>query len=414
MRMRVLLIGDTADNNYTLKKFANKAKIHLINFPRKQDALTTTLEDGIEFFDSLLISRQVEKICSIKNDFDICLVIGWAAARVAYLSGLNYIMYFVGNDIMTPPFLKNPTEEYLKTPVSNHGFLERIFYKKILDSAIACITVNSHYYNQLKKFRKDAIRVDRIFVDTELFNQDVSPQKIRKEKFTFLSPQRIGIEKGFDIIWQALKMCKAEFEILQVNWFIERTEEEKEFNKKLIENIPSQIKLIPLIPRNKLGKYYVAIDAILGQVRVGTQGAIERDAAMCKKPVICYNDPKKTMIIDENEINPPFLPTSKDPKELAELIDKIVTSKEFRDDLAKKQFKYVRELSDPKKVTEEWEKIFEMMIQKHTTINRNGSRFKLKIENIFANILERLVYTRKFKEKNIQGWGTEEYNRLVK
>ena len=64
--MKILAIGDTADNIRTLQKFSKKSKIHLINFPRKQAALKT-LSDDVEFFESLLISKQVKKIKKIKQ-----------------------------------------------------------------------------------------------------------------------------------------------------------------------------------------------------------------------------------------------------------------------------------------------------------------------------------------------------------
>mgnify|MGYP003337943006 CR=1 FL=1 len=60
--MKILAIGDTADNIFTLKKFAKKSAIHLITFPRKQDALFTNLDGDTEFFDSLLITKQVKKM----------------------------------------------------------------------------------------------------------------------------------------------------------------------------------------------------------------------------------------------------------------------------------------------------------------------------------------------------------------
>ena len=57
----------------------------------------------------------------------------WAAARVAYLAGINYIMYFVGGDIMTPPFLKNAKLSYAKEASTNLNYFERNFYKKVFD-----------------------------------------------------------------------------------------------------------------------------------------------------------------------------------------------------------------------------------------------------------------------------------------
>jgi len=409
--MRILAIGDTADNVYILQKFAKNFEMHLINFPRKQDGLKTQSED-VEFFDSLLISKQVQKIKQIKNNFDLCIVVSWAAARIAYLSGINYIMLFVGGDITTPPFVKNPTLLYAKEPAYNLNFVERRFYKKVFETSRLCIASTDEYYNALKKYRKDAVRMDRSVVDTTLFNPDIKPINRSKDKFTFLSAQRIGKEKGFENIWEALSLCKSDFEILQVGWFIEKTDEEKKFKQKILETMPSKIKLIPLINRKELGRYFVFADAILGSMRSGFQVGIERDAAYCKKPVISYCDPEQPQMINGEKIIPPFLPKSKDPKIIAEIIDKIVTDEKFRNELAKNEYEYVKKLSNPTIVIDEWERIFAGVIKKYKTINRKSSKKLLAMENFISNLLEKFIYVKKMNQKNIDAWGKEEYDKL--
>lgn len=412
--MRILAIGDIADNIFTLKKFVKKSQIHLITFPRKGNALLTNSEEGVEFFDSLLISKQIKKIESIKDDFDICLVMSWAAARIAYLAGLNYIMYFVGNDITTPPFLKEGKISHLEKPIHQRNFFERRFYKKIFDKATLCVTTSKEYYDHLIKYKKDGIRIDRIIVDTTLFNENVSPINQKKNKFTFLSPQRIGIEKGHDIIWDALPLCKSDFEILQMEWFIENNEDEKKINRRLMEEKPPQVKLIPLVKRSELPKYITFADAILGQLKTGGQGAIERDSAYCKKPVICYTDTKKTKIIDGKEVVPPFLPNSNKPEILAKLIDNIVASEKFRNELAEKEFEFIQQLCEPEKVVNEWEKVFTEAKNMCKTINRKEFFFKKYFEKVLSNIIEKIYYKKKMKERNIKAWGEDEYNRLMK
>ena len=94
--MKILAIGDTADNLHMLKKFAKNSEVYLIDFPKKGDTLISMVSGGREYFESLLISKQVKKIREIKDDYDLCVVMTWAAARVAYLSGIIYIMYFTG------------------------------------------------------------------------------------------------------------------------------------------------------------------------------------------------------------------------------------------------------------------------------------------------------------------------------
>ena len=97
--MRILAIGDSTDNNYTLKKFAKKSRVHLIDFPKKEYTQISNITSGREYFDSLLIAKQVKKIKEIKDNYDLCIVMSWAGARIAYLAGINYIMYFTGSDI---------------------------------------------------------------------------------------------------------------------------------------------------------------------------------------------------------------------------------------------------------------------------------------------------------------------------
>ena len=38
-----------------------------------------------------MVTKQVKKIKEIKDNYDLCIVLSWAAARVAYLSGINFV-----------------------------------------------------------------------------------------------------------------------------------------------------------------------------------------------------------------------------------------------------------------------------------------------------------------------------------
>ncbi len=409
MKLKILAIGDIADNIFLMKKFMKDFEIHLISFPKQGAGKTTTSKDNMEYFDSLLISKQVEKIKKIKSQYDLCIALPWSGARVAYLAGINYILYFVGSDITNPPFSKEN---------KNYNFFERYFYKKIFDNAIACIAPFNEYYTPLKKYRKDAIRLDRMFVDTEIFHEKIQPIKLEKKKFTFLSAQRFGLEKGIDKIWKAIELCKTDFDVLQVQWFIEDKTTVSEFtklnliNQKLVDNKPDKVKFISLIKREELGKYFAAVDAIMGQMRSGIQGGIERDAAYCKKPVICYTDPNKPNIIDGETIIPPFLPTLNEPQEIANIIDKVVESKQFRDDLAEKEYEYIKKLSDPELVSKDWENLFIKIFKKYKILNRKLPIFD-KLTNLIFLRIEK-IYIKKFREKNIRVWGKEEYGRLTR
>jgi hypothetical protein len=414
MNLRILAIGDLGNNILILKKFSKNLDIHLIDFPRKGVSKITYVSSEQEFFNSLKISQQVKYINKIKKNFDLCMVMSWAGARVAYLAGLNYVMYFTGNDIRTPPFEKNAKEPYLKKSVNNFNWFERKFYRIVFNNALACVTQNQIFHNHLIKYRRDGIRIDRIPVDTTIFHENVKPAELVKKKFTFFSPQRNGPEKGMELLWKALKLCKQDFEIIMIDWFDDRTEEEKIIIKNLLEKKPNQVKFISLIKREDMPRYYRFADAVLGQMRGGFTSGVEREAVFCHRVVISYSDPDIKYHLDGKIVESPYQPKSKDPKKIAEIIDKVVESEKFRQQLWKDEFEFMNKLSDPNECVKEWEKLFRDLFEKSHTIYRNTSKIKLKIINIFSNLMESLVYSQTMKKKNIEGWGEDEYRRLWK
>jgi hypothetical protein len=161
-------------------------------------------------------------------------------------------------------------------------------------------------------------------------------------------------------------------------------------------------------------RYYRFADAVIGQMRAGIQGGIEREAVWCKTPVIHYSDPQRKIILDGREINPPYLPHSRDPKELASLIDKVVQSKEFRDKLLEEEYRFVKEQSDPEKAVQEWENLFEDMAKRYKSIHRKHSVIKLKFGCYLVYFVESFVYGKKLKRKWIQQYGESEFHKLYK
>lgn len=380
LNIKILAIGDVANNAEMLRKHLKKSEIHIIHFPNKIYTQIFIGKDE-EFFESENILKSVEKINSIKEKFDLCFVTSWAGARIAYLADLNYVIYFVGTDIEVPPFVKRSVNN-LKIQTFNHNFIERKFYRDVLNSAIACIAA-SNLYDSLKKYRKDAIRIDRFFIDEAKFNLDIKPITEKKTKFTFFSPQRFAYYKGIDIIFKAIALCKSDFEILQVDWSYDPSEEGNEIMKKLLDDLPPQVKLIPPIRRDEIAKYYMFADAILGQMRSGVLGSVEREAAFCKKPVIHFYDLNNKYMIDGKTVIAPFLPNSNDPAEIAKIMDKVVTSKQFRDNLAENEHEFVKKLFDPIKTTQEWDNLFESLHLKYSTIKKNSLSYIIKLRKMF-------------------------------
>ena len=395
MVINILAIGDVGNILATLRKFT-KTKIHIINSP-KDDAGLFTYDDSYELFENYKVQDQVKKINEIKNNFDFCITMG-VGERIAYLADLNYISLYVGRDIDAPRFIKNPTEEYFTEPIHTLNFLERRFYRRVFDSAIAHIG-GRWLLPDLKKYSKNYIRLDRVIIDPTLFNDTIKPINKKKEKFTFFCPQRLGLGKGTDILWEAIKYCKTDFDIIQVDWRGVSQDQDKKTSLKLRESRPKQVKLIPMIKRNEITKYYAWADAVIGNLRMGYFENIELEAIFCKKPVISYVDKSIQYILENKQLESQFLPTSNEPKEIAKVIDKVVESKEFRDDLLKREREFVLEIANAEKIAQWWDSLFEQMVTKHKSIHRNSSKSALKFNQMLFLIGNRLYAKKIFKPK---------------
>lgn len=382
---------------FTLSKYTKKSKIHLINFLKDGFGIFT-YADGVECFDSYKVSKQVKKINEIKDNFDICITTG-TGERIAYLADLNYISYYVGNDIDTPRFVKNSKKPGANDALHKLNFLERMFYKNSFSNAVAHIA-GTWVYDYLIKFDKNAIRMDRIEIDPSVFNFKIEPLDRKKAKFVFFCPQRIGKPKGTELLWRALELCKSDFEVIQINWFDEVTPEEQQTKKQLLDNIPPQVHLVPMIKRSDMAKYYNFADAVLGNMKLGSHTLSEFEGVMCNKPVIQYSNPDMKIIIDGKEIESPFLPHSNEPNRIAEIIDMVVESKQFRDKLFEEEFKFVKEVGNPVKYAEWWDNFFEEQTKKYKSIKKNSLRIKIQLRMLFFLLANRL-YFKKIKNKLI-------------
>ncbi len=109
-----------------------------------------------------------------------------------------------------------------------------------------------------------------------------------------------------------------------------------------------------------------------------------------------YTNRKIKIIVDEREIKSPFLPFSNDPKSIAEIIDKFVDSKEFRQKLFEEEYKFVKEICDPVKCGEWWDNLFVDLAKKHKSIKKNSSPLRVKLRLIYFLIVNRL-YSYKLK-----------------
>ncbi len=393
MVFNILVIVDVGNYFKTVSKYVKKSKIHIINFA-KDGAGKFTYDENYELFENYKVVDQVKKINEIKKDYDLALVMG-TGERIAYLADLNYISYYVGRDIDAPRFIKNSKEPWYKEPLHRLNFLERRFYKKTFDSAITHIAP-TWVFEHLKKYSSKCIKMDRKPVDLTLFENVPTSLSKKKEKFTFFCPQRMAISKGTDILWKALRYCKTDFKILQVDWRDLTTDEENRTSLRLRENLPPQVELIPMIKRKDMPSYYYRADAVIGNLIIGSFEFIELEAVICKKPVISFTDKSLKIILEGTELQSPFLPENNDPKIIAEVIDKMVLSKNFRETLYKQEYEFVKEITDPVKAGEWWDSLFEKMIKENPSINRKSSGITVKLRMLSFLISNRL-YFRKIK-----------------
>jgi glycosyltransferase involved in cell wall biosynthesis len=241
--------------------------------------------------------------------------------------------------------------------------------------------------------------MDRKPIDLTLFENKSTPLSKRKEKFTFFCPQRMGIPKGTDILWKALRYCKTDFQILQVDWRDTGTDEENRTSLQLRENLPPQVKLIPMIKRKDMPSYYYWADAVIGNLRIGSFEYVELEGVICGKPVVSFTDKSFKMILEGTELQSPFLPEDNDPKIIAEVIDNIVSSADFREKLYKKEYEFVKEITDPNKAAEWWDSLFEKSVKKYDSINRKSSIITVRFRMLLFLIANRLYY-KKLKRLN--------------
>ena len=390
MANKILVIGDVANVFASLRKFT-KTEIHIINFPKSGPG-NFTYSNDYELFENSKVLCQIKKINEIKNKFDFCITMG-TGEILAYLCNLNFVPFYVGRDIDAPRFIKNSKEDWYDEPLHKLNFLERRFYLNAFQSAVGHIG-GRWIIKYLERYSNKIIRLDRTSIDTTIFNNEIEPLNLKKNKFTFFCPQRMGLGKGTDILWKALKHCKSDFEIIQVDWFDNTTIEEKTSSLLLKQHLPNQVKLIPMIEREKINSYYSWADGLIGNLQLGSFENVELESIFCGTPVICYNDTNVKLFVDKLEIKSPFLPISNDPEEIAKVIDSFVESKNFRDELLKKQIEFSKEISDMKKLANWWDIFFDQMVEKHKNIHRHSSKINIKFE-LFLFLLGNKMYFKK-------------------
>ena len=393
MVIRVLAIGDLGNIVRTLRKYTKKSKIHLINYP-KDGMGEYYYYDDVETFENWKVMDNLEKINSMKNNFDICLTIG--SERLPYLADINYNGYYLGRDIDVPKWKKNSAEQWQDEPLFTLNFFERRFYWNAFKNAISHVA-GMWQFEFLERYTKHGINSAAIPIDIEEFNQNIEPVNLKKEKFTFFHPNRFEKARGTDLLWEAIKLCKSDFDIIGIDYPPQATQEERDFKKKLLDSKPKQVKIIPPIKRLEIAKYYRYADAVIANLTIGTFEMVGLESVMCGTPVIQYTDKTKKIIINGKKIESPFVPFSKDPESIAAAIDKIVESEKFRQELFEKEYEFVNQVADPNRCAEWWDEFFEKIVNEQKTIHRNSSKLRIKFR-IWGFLIANRLYTKKIKK----------------
>lgn len=340
LTVNVLVVHDSSSFAFIFQKYL-QGETTAIYFSSHE--VTTSQVKNPLFFVKKGIHYQINQIKELSKKYDVFLCIGWPAAAICYLAGVNYVMYFIDSYI-------DPEYRIRKKMSSIKQYVLQDIYKATLECSTFTIAGLPDYAQILAKYRTDS-KIIFPFIDTEMFNPNVKKIQLNQNKFTFFSPQRIEPWKGQLIAWEAIRLTKSDFVVLQTDWGT------GEYHDKAITTKPDKVKIIPRVKHEDMPNYFVSVDALLGQISDSSIGSTEREAALCNIPVFCYAPSS----FSEND---PMYKKSKEPRYIAEYIDKIVTDKNFRDELKKIQHDWVRETFDSNKLLKQWQRVFENAVRK--------------------------------------------------
>ena len=175
--------------------------------------------------------------------------------------------------------------------------------------------------------------------------------------------------------------------------------EELKIKERLLKEIPSQVKLIPMIKREKIPEYYSFADAIIGNMRIGTWELVEFEGVLCGKPVLSFSDPLQKLLVKDKYVQSPFLPNSNNPKEIATYIDKIVLSQEFRNKLFEDEQRFVFDSTDKEWISNWWDTLFEKYAKKYGI--KKESHFILIKLRMWVFLIGNRMYWKKIKNYKI-------------
>ncbi len=317
---------------------------------------------------------QRKEFDDIKENYDVVICFGWDSALICYLANVDYIPYI--ND-----YFIGPRDRIFKDLSGLRRWFRNKLYDDILVSANTIVSGSRYYTERLRDYRNDHIEEIVNPIDFERYNtKPVSKPHIKKEKFTFLTPARIEPWKGTDILMSAIKETSTDFEVHLVDW----SGIDKSYYTKIVENLPKKVKLIPKINPQEIVNYYKSVDAVMGDIEEAYAPAIEKEAIACGVPVFHSDELGYTD-------NDPFYKGARDPKSIAQYIDRMVRDDKFRQELQRKQYEWLHQIINYQNQLQQWNRVFNMI----------KSKKRRKAKTIYHKIYEMTFLLRKLKNRDI-------------
>lgn len=363
--MKILVVHDSSSFAYILQNYYPD-EVNAIYF--SEHTVISQVENPKFFVKGKGLYSQIQQIKQLSKEYDVFLCFGWIASSICYLAEVNYVMYFVDAYIDPQNRIRKELSSFKKNLLNE-------LYKDTLDNASLTVAAISHDAKILQKYRHD-VKIIFPLVDNKMFNSNIEKRELKQSKFIFLSPQRIDPDKGHSILWKAVEMTNSDFIVLQTDWG------SGNYYNEILKTKPSKIEIIPKIKRQNMPSYLASMDALLGQISMTSCGSTEREAALCNKPIFCYAPEN----FSEND---PFYKESKDPKEIAAYIDKIVLDREFREQLALTQNAWVKKIFDNKRTIQQWKEIFEESVKKKSHHAKMKYKIIFKVLSIIENLTHR-------------------------
>ncbi len=270
------------------------------------------------------------EIARLSESYDL-FVAEYLFSVDCWRAGVDYGVYIHG--------IPDASLLYSRSPI---GRIVSILFRKAVADASFVVVSTPNLLRYLKPIRPDVAVVESP-IDTSRFNEAVHSGKPESARLVALSLQSLNRHKGIEVIWEAIRRMKnrERIGVLQCDWGMEP----EYFGLK--ESAPDQVSFVPLLPHGRIIEYYGRADIVIGQMKLGILSMIELEAAACGLPVAVFNpDPRK-----------PFLPRSNSSVSLADLLDRLVDDREFRESYSRKCRDYVVQNHEVGKVASRWNEL---------------------------------------------------------